>query len=43
MAKTSLDLFTLGLKQVWSFSVLGERIYEVKKGQDEPERIKTGR
>ena len=28
--KTSLDVFSLGLKQVWTCSVLGDRIYEMK-------------
>ena len=27
-AKTSLDVFSLGRKQVWTFSVLGDRIYD---------------
>ena len=30
MAKTSLDLFILRREQVWTFSVLGDRIYEVR-------------
>ena len=29
-AKTSLDLFSLGQKQVWTYSVLGDRIYEIR-------------
>ena len=29
-AKTSLDVFSLGLKQVWIDSVLGDLIYEMK-------------
>ena len=29
-AKTSLDVFSLGRKQVWKFSVLGDRIYEMR-------------
>ena len=29
-AKTSLDLFTLGLKPVWTYPVLGDDIYEMK-------------
>ena len=29
-AKTSLDVFSLSRKQVWTFSVLGDRIYEVR-------------
>ena len=28
-AKTSLDVFSLRREQVWTFSVLGDRIYEV--------------
>ena len=28
MAKTSLDLLSLRREQVWTFSVLGDRIYE---------------
>ena len=30
-AKTSLDLFSLELKRVWTYSVLGDGIYEMKK------------
>ena len=29
-AKTSLDVFSLSRKQVWTFSVLGDRIYELR-------------
>ena len=29
-AKTSLDIFSLSREQVWTFSVLGDRIYEMK-------------
>ena len=29
-AKTSLDVFGLGREQVWTFSVLGDRIYEMR-------------
>ena len=29
-AKTSLDVFSLIREQVWTFSVLGDRIYEVR-------------
>ena len=28
--KTSLNLFSLGQKQVWTYSVLGNRIYQVR-------------
>ena len=31
MAKTSLDIFSLGIKQVWTCTVLGDLIYEIKK------------
>ena len=30
MAKTSLDLFSLGRKQAWTYSVLGDQIYEMR-------------
>ena len=30
MAKTSLDVFSPRRKQVWTFSVLGDRIYEMR-------------
>ena len=30
MAKTSLDVFSLSQEQVWTFSVLGDRIYEMR-------------
>ena len=30
MAKTSCDVFTLSREQVWTFSVLGDRIYEMR-------------
>ena len=30
MAKTSLDVFSHRPEQVWTFSVLGDRIYEMK-------------
>ena len=30
IAKIGLDLFSLGLKQFWIYSVLGDCIYEVK-------------
>ena len=29
-AKTSLDVFSLRQEQVWTFSVLDDRIYEVR-------------
>ena len=29
-AKTFLDVFSLSQKQVWTFSVLGDRIYKMK-------------
>ena len=29
-AKTCLDIFSLSREQVWTFSVLGDRIYEMK-------------
>ena len=29
-AKTSLDVFSLSWEQVWTFSVLGDRIYEMR-------------
>ena len=29
-AKTSLDVFSLSQEQVWTFSVLGDRIYEMR-------------
>ena len=29
-AKTSLDVFSLRQEQFWTFSVLGERIYEMR-------------
>ena len=29
-AKTSLDAFSLRQEQVWTFSVLGDRIYEMR-------------
>ena len=29
-AKTSLDVFSLSREQVWTFSVLGDRIYEMR-------------
>ena len=29
-AKTSLDVFSLRREQVWTFSVLGDRIYEMR-------------
>ena len=28
--KTSLDFFSLGKEQVWTYSVLGDRIYEMR-------------
>ena len=31
MAKTSLELFSVGLKQVSTYLVLGDRIYEMKR------------
>ena len=31
-AKTSLDVFNLSLEQLWTFSVLGDRIYEMSRG-----------
>ena len=42
--KTSLDVFTLGLKQVWT-SVLGDHIiYEMEEGTESGQQeIKTGR
>ena len=30
IAKTGLDLFSLGRKQVWTYSVLGDLIYEMR-------------
>ena len=30
MEKTSLDVFSLSQEQVWTFSVLGDRIYEMR-------------
>ena len=30
MAKTSLDVFSLSREQVWTFSVLGDLIYEMR-------------
>ena len=30
MAKTSLDVFSLSLEQVWTFSVLGDRILQMR-------------
>ena len=30
MAKTSLDVFGLRREQIWTFSVLGDRIYEMR-------------
>ena len=30
MAKTSLYVFSLRQEQVWTFSVLGDRIYELR-------------
>ena len=30
MAKTSLDVFSLRQEQVWTFSVLGDQIYEMR-------------
>ena len=30
MAKTSFDVFSLRREQVWTFSVLGDRIYEMR-------------
>ena len=29
-SKTSLDVFNLSREQVWTFSVLGDRIYEMR-------------
>ena len=29
-AKTSLDIFSLSREQVWTFSALGDRIYEMR-------------
>ena len=29
-AKTCLDVFSLSREQVWTFSVLGDRIYEMR-------------
>ena len=29
-AKTSLDVFSLRREQVWTFSILGDRIYEMR-------------
>ena len=29
-AKTSLDIFSLRREQVWTFSVLGDQIYEMR-------------
>ena len=29
-AKTSLDVFSLRREQVWTFTVLGDRIYEMR-------------
>ena len=37
MAKASLDLFSLGLKQFWTFSDSGDRIYKMKKS----DRVRT--
>ena len=40
----SLDLFSLGLKQVWTHSVLGDRIYEIKEVKESGwQGIKTER
>ena len=30
MAKTSFDVFSRSQEQVWTFSVLGDRIYEMR-------------
>ena len=30
MVKTSLDIFSLSGEEVWTFSVLGDRIYEMR-------------
>ena len=30
MAKTSFDIFSLSREQVWIFSILGDRIYEMR-------------
>ena len=30
VAKTRLDLLSLGRKQVWTYSVLGDQIYEMR-------------
>ena len=30
MAKTSLDIFSLKQEQVWTFSILGDWIYEMR-------------
>ena len=30
MAKTSLNVFSLRQEQVWTFSILGDRIYEMR-------------
>ena len=30
MAKTSFDIFSLSREQVWTFSVLGDPIYELR-------------
>ena len=33
IAKTGFNVFSLGLRQVWPYSVLGDCIFEMKKGQ----------
>ena len=38
-----LDVFSLVLKQVWTYSVLGDRIYEMRKATESGQQgIKTG-
>ena len=30
MAKTSFDVFSLSQEQIWTFSIMGDRIYEMR-------------
>ena len=39
-AKTSLVLFSPGRKQVWTYSVLGDRIYEMMRIKPRTDRLK---
>ena len=38
-AKTSFDIFSLSREQVWTFSVFGDRIYEISSREGSREGL----